>query len=719
MLEVVYGQTKTKLIADRLVSGIRALPLNGTLYIGYPVIASADEPITIDSLLVCREHGLVAFTFESAPPPAADVERWAKIKDGQDRVYFALKSHLARYEKLRRDRDLAFDISTLTLVPVSVEVPPGMPVQVSAVSEISEALRALPGLSPEYEPALNAALQRVSTLRPAKRRASVRVAESRGGILKRLEQEIANLDQWQKAAAIGSPEGQQRIRGIAGSGKTVVLALKAAYLHAQNPDWTIAVTFYSRSLYQQFIELIRRFTFEQSADEPDWSKLRVLHAWGARDMPGMYLEIASALGAAPRDFLYAKTKYGRNEGFSGICQELLAVLTEQGTPPIYDAVLIDEAQDLPKSFFRLIHSVTSEPHKIVFAYDELQNLSEFSTPPPEILFGNGANGRPNVTLENLPGQPRQDITLPVCYRNTPWALTLAHALGLGIYRAKGPVQHFDDPALWLDVGYEVVDGELLPGKRVLLKRRPDSFPSYFWDLLQREDAVMSVRFDSEREQAEWIAHSIQQNLEKDELEPDDILVVLPNALTARSVAATVAEALSRRSIESHLAGVTKSQDILFVKRSVALANIFRSKGNEAAMVYVINCHEAVDGYELRRLRNTLFTAITRCRAWVRLCGIGPAMDALIKEVDEVRNHQFKLDFKVPTELELEKIRKIHRELSVGERAKVQKAEKGLNEFLEAVQRGDLPLEGLPSELRTKLANVIASLREEEDRDEDT
>jgi len=61
------------------------------------------------------------------------------------------------------------------------------------------------------------------------------VAESRGGILRRLEQEIANLDQWQKTAAIGSPEGPQRIRGIAGSGKTVVLALKAAYLHAQNP----------------------------------------------------------------------------------------------------------------------------------------------------------------------------------------------------------------------------------------------------------------------------------------------------------------------------------------------------------------------------------------------------------------------------------------------------------------------------------------------------
>lgn len=714
MIEVVYGQTKKKPIADRLVAAIRPLELNGTLYIGYPVIASADEPITIDSLLVCREHGLVAFAFESSPPPTGDGEAWSKLKDEQDRIYFALKSHLARYEKLRKGRELAFGITPLTVVPVSVETPEELDILVSAVSELPQALITLPALPPEYELPLNAALQRVSTLRPAKKRASVTAAKSRGGILKRLEQEIANLDQWQKAAAIGSPEGPQRIRGIAGSGKTVVLALKAAYLHAQNPDWTIAVTFYSRSLYQQFIDLIRRFTFEQSADEPDWSKLRVLHAWGARDMAGVYLEIASRLHATPRDFLYAKSKYGRNNGFSGICQELLTSVSEQAIEPMYNAVLIDEAQDLPEPFFRLLHKVTVEPHRIVFAYDELQNLSEVSTPPPEILFGSDPDGNPRVRLANLPGQPRQDITLPVCYRNTPWALTLAHALGLGIYRKSGLVQHFDDPALWLDVGYEVVDGHLASGQRVVLERRPDSFPPYFADLLSADDAVIRTKFDNEREQAEWVANSIKLNLEKDELEPDDILIVLPNALTAKSAAGIIAEALSRRGIESHLAGVTRSQDILFYKRSVALANIFRSKGNEAPMVYVINSHECVEGYEQRKLRNTLFTAITRCRAWVRLCGVGPAMDLLVEEVDKVRAHQFKLDFTVPTEQELQKMRTIHRELTSAERAKVEKAEKGLNEFLEAVQRGDLSLESLPLELRTKLATVISSLRDEEE-----
>jgi superfamily I DNA and RNA helicase len=714
MFEVVYGQTKKKFIADRLVNAVEPLNLHGTLYIGYPVIASADEPFTVDGLLVSKEHGVVAFALEPSLPPVDEQEPWRKLKDEQDRVYFALQAHLAKYESLRKGRQLGFDVNTLTIVPVLSEIPRGVDLQVADVPTLPRKLQSFVPLPADYEIPLNAALQRVSTLRPAKKRASVTTTESRGGVLRRLEQEIANLDQWQKAAAIGSPEGPQRIRGIAGSGKTVVLALKAAYLHAQNPEWTIAVTFYSRSLYQQFTDLIRRFAFEQAGDEPDWSKLRVMHAWGARDMPGMYLEMASRAHVSPKDFLYAKSKYGRDSSFSGVCEELLASVSEQNIEPLYDAVLIDEGQDLPGAFFRLVHQFTREPKRLIWAYDELQNLSEAATPPPEVLFGTDASGNPRVRLFNANGQARQDVILPVCYRNTPWALTLAHALGFGIYRKKGLVQHFDDPALWHDVGYSVLDGELAPGSRVTLQRRPGSYPPYFSELLDPDDAVVRMKFDSELAQAEWVAHAIEDNLKKDELEADDILVVLPNALTAKSVASVLSEPLARRGIQSHLAGVTRSQDRIFYKHSVALANIFRSKGNEAPMVYVLNSHECVHGYEQTKLRNTLFTAITRCRAWIRLCGVGPSMDSLIGEIDDVRNHQFKLEFSIPTEAQLEKMRTIHRELTAAERVKIEKAEKGLKEFLEAVQRGDLPLESLPMDLRTKLARIMGSLGAAED-----
>jgi superfamily I DNA and RNA helicase len=293
MLQVVYGQTKHKMVADRLVSALKPLGLDGTLYIGYPVLAQADEPVSVDALLLSKQHGLVAFIFEANVPAGGEPQAWAKLKNEQDRVYFAITTHLSRHDALRKGRKLGFESNTVTLVPNATAAVHDPDLYVTDTQGLIPLLTGFPGLPAEFEKPLNAALQRVSTLRPPKKRSAVTSANSKGGVLKRLEQEIANLDQWQKAAAIGSPEGPQRIRGIAGSGKTVVLALKAAYLHVHNPDWTIVVTFHSRSLYQQFTDLIRRFTFEHISDEPDWSKLRVMHSWGAgcndpRSLPSIF-----------------------------------------------------------------------------------------------------------------------------------------------------------------------------------------------------------------------------------------------------------------------------------------------------------------------------------------------------------------------------------------------------------------------------------------------
>ena len=116
---------------------------------------------------------------------------------------------------------------------------------------------------------MNAAIQRVGTIKPTVKRSNISHAGSRGAIIQQIEKAIANLDQWQKRAAIETPDGPQRIRGLAGSGKTIVLALKAAYLHTAFPDWDIVVTFNTRALYQQFRDLVRRFCFDAIEDEPN------------------------------------------------------------------------------------------------------------------------------------------------------------------------------------------------------------------------------------------------------------------------------------------------------------------------------------------------------------------------------------------------------------------------------------------------------------------
>ena len=183
-------------------------------------------------------------------------------------------------------------------------------------------------------------------------------------------------------------------------------------------------------------------------------------------------------GASLSDFSYAKAKFGAGQSFAGVCGELLHDIKNRNTAELFDVVLIDEAQDFPIEFFQVIYTATKSPKRIVWAYDELQNLGDYTMPPAEVLFGNNSDGTPKVRLQNRNDQPLQDIILRVCYRNTPWALATAHALGFGIYRADGLVRCSMKPHFWNDIGY-TARGPLRGGKQVSLARSQDASPSYF------------------------------------------------------------------------------------------------------------------------------------------------------------------------------------------------------------------------------------------------
>ena len=68
------------------------------------------------------------------------------------------------------------------------------------------------------------------------------------------------------------------------------------------------------------------------------------------------------------------------------------------TASLYDAILTDEAQDFAPSFLKLCYAMLKPPKRLVYAYDELQNLSGTSLPPPEEIFGNDEHGRALVTF---------------------------------------------------------------------------------------------------------------------------------------------------------------------------------------------------------------------------------------------------------------------------------------------------------------------------------
>ena len=248
-----------------------------------------------------------------------------------------------------------------------------------------------------------------------------------------------------------------------------------------------------------------------------------------------------------------------------------------------------------------------------------------------------------------------------------------------------------------------------------LQRSAESYPSYFPELLTAQESVAVQTFSTRDEHDAWIANEIERNLAADELEPDDILIVLPDSYRAKSRAPHLIRQLARRGIQSHLVGVNTSVDEVFQPDSVAIAHIYRAKGNEAPMVYAADSQHAAGQFNAVTRRNSLFTAITRSRAWVRITGWGEQMDPIRQEIETVLSNGFQLEFTIPTSSELAKLRHLHRDRPESVEKSLRKATEGLSVFLEAYDRGELDPLDLPPALRTRLILSLQSDSPDDDR----
>ena len=286
--------------------------------------------------------------------------------------------------------------------------------------------------SDDYINDVDSILETTEIFNKASRVGSFKIPTNQNDLINLSLQQTFKLDETQRKVALQLPNGPQRIRGLAGTGKTIILCLKAA-LALKDPSLKILFVFNTQSMYNQIKDCIQKYYNAETGDLVDWNNLKIFHAWGGKQNEGLYSYLCKNYEYRARTFNEVRFTL---DPYEYIYKDFLSnrqeVIKEE-----FDLVLIDEAQDFPPIFFETIYHITKKPKRIIWAYDEFQSLKEMKITSPSEIFGVKENGTPNISDEDLKGEYagkiQKDYILPNSYRNPRKVLMFAHGLGMGLY----------------------------------------------------------------------------------------------------------------------------------------------------------------------------------------------------------------------------------------------------------------------------------------------
>lgn len=496
----------------------------------------------------------------------------------------------------------------------------------------------------------------------------------RADLIARTARHLHAFDLQQELIAKTIPPGPQRIRGIAGSGKTVLLAQKAANMHLKHPEWNIAMVFFSRSLYDQIRQQVDHWLRQATNGEQSLAtaqhRLRILHAWGSKDQPGFYRTLAAQIGVQP--LTVDRTPQGSPTAkLLFACRALLldAQLTGRSLQ-VFDAVLIDEGQDLvheeptltfeekqafywmayqslrPVARDALLDTGEPEARRLIWAYDEAQSLDTLTIPNTKELFG-AAGAQVFGAGATYKGGIKKSEVMNRCYRTPGPVLLAAHALGMGLMREGGMLAGLTNKEDWQSIGYKVVAGQFRSGHEVTLTRLPENSPNPLPQFTD-EPLVTFHSFANRREELDALVSALQRDLSVEGLQPSrQILVVVPGLeWEPYTLQGEVFRALRAANLSVYLPG---NKDVNVPKQkwpntdpngfwregAITVSPVMQAKGNEADVVYVVGLDRIAAREDNIQLRNQLFVGISRSRGWVSLSGAGMDGTSLAREIGAV------------------------------------------------------------------------------------
>src|SRR6201991_2180699 len=218
---------------------------------------------------------------------------------------------------------------------------------------------------------------------------------------------LAVMDMHQEQIARSLGEGHRIIRGVAGSGKTLILAFRAEHL-ARAATKAVLILCYANGIAGRLEDTM------QSRGVENRVQVRTFHAWCYR-----MLRTYGIPAPSEREYPdYAKR-------LAASVSAVVKAVDEGHIPTAqYDAVLIDEAHDFEPQWLALAAKMVNPRTKaLMVVYDDIQAIYKGRERPVWRQLGIEASGRTTV--------------LKVNYRNTVQILAFARHFALDVIGAPG------------------------------------------------------------------------------------------------------------------------------------------------------------------------------------------------------------------------------------------------------------------------------------------
>ena len=201
-------------------------------------------------------------------------------------------------------------------------------------------------------------------------------------------QDFKALDLQQESVAKNIGEGHRILKGVAGSGKSLVLASRARYLRQIYPEWKILVVCFNNTLSNHIKNMMG----------------------GLQDVEvSTFHGVVKAVTQANIGFKMGEKTEAYDQRITTLFKDYLS--EHPNTQP-YDAILIDEGQDFSQEWIQLLTKLVNPvTNSILFCYDPAQNIFNRS--------------KPSWKSVGLQVQGKRPIELMKCYRNTKEILDVA------------------------------------------------------------------------------------------------------------------------------------------------------------------------------------------------------------------------------------------------------------------------------------------------------